>query len=182
MSPFQAVRRGALPLATIPEARRSSLTERFAELARESENWNAESQEMCGALLRLLLGEVRRSMASPPLPVPPGFLVGDALEFIQGHCFEAISLRHVAAAVHRSPAHVASAVKRATGRSVGGWIAAARMAEAATRLLQTDDRVDEIGRRVGWQDVTHFIRQFKKAHGVTPAAWRAQHRPKHGRG
>jgi AraC family transcriptional regulator, arabinose operon regulatory protein len=25
---------------------------------------------------------------------------------------------------------------------------------------------------LGWNDTTHFIRQFKKAYGDTPAAWR----------
>jgi AraC-like DNA-binding protein len=32
--------------------------------------------------------------------------------------------------------------------------------------------VDIIAERVGYADVTHFIRLFRRVHGVTPAAWR----------
>jgi AraC-like DNA-binding protein len=46
------------------------------------------------------------------------------------------------------------------------------MAEARRRLRATDERVDAIATRVGYADVTHFIRQFRRAHGMTPSAWR----------
>ena len=75
---------------------------------------------------------------------------------------------------------MASVVKKETGYSVGAWIAAGRVAEAAGRLAHTDDDLDAITERVGWRDKTHLIRQFKKAYGVTPAAWRRAHRQRHG--
>ncbi|MCI4371871.1 MAG: helix-turn-helix domain-containing protein, partial [Thermoplasmata archaeon] len=40
-------------------------------------------------------------------------------------------------------------------------------------LLHSDERVDIIAERVGYADATHFIRMFRRAHGATPAAWRA---------
>jgi len=179
MSPFRAARRGALPVVNIAESRRPLLVHRFGELAHESRNFTPESPQMCRALLLLMLGEVRRSMGKLAIGARAGSLAGDALEFIQGHCFAAISLRDVAAAVHRTPAHVATSVKSATGFSVGDWILSARTAEAATCLAHTDDRIEEIGRRVGWRDTTHFIRQFKKVYGLTPSAWRLQNRAQH---
>jgi AraC-like DNA-binding protein len=86
----------------------------------------------------------------------------------------------VAAEVHRTPTHVAATIKAATGYSVGQWISAGRVAEAAARLAHTDESIDQITTRVGWQDTTHFIRQFRKAYGSTPAAWRRLHRARHG--
>ena len=35
--------------------------------------------------------------------------------------------------------------------------------------------VDVIAERVGYADATHFIRLFRRAHGVTPTAYRADH-------
>jgi AraC-like DNA-binding protein len=32
--------------------------------------------------------------------------------------------------------------------------------------------VDQIAPKIGWQDTRHFIQQFRKIYGVTPAAWR----------
>jgi AraC-like DNA-binding protein len=52
------------------------------------------------------------------------------------------------------------------------WIIAGRMAEARRRLLHSDERIDIVAERVGYADVTHFIRMFRRTHGVTPAAWR----------
>jgi AraC-like DNA-binding protein len=47
------------------------------------------------------------------------------------------------------------------------------MAEARRRLLHSDERIDIVAERIGYADVTHFIRMFRREHGVTPAAWRA---------
>ena len=78
--------------------------------------------------------------------------------------------------VDRSPSHVSTVVRRATGKSVGAWILAGRLAEARNRLLHTDERVEVIAERVGYADPTHFIRLFRRMHDATPAAWRARQR------
>jgi AraC-like DNA-binding protein len=35
--------------------------------------------------------------------------------------------------------------------------------------------IEVIAERVGYADATHFIRLFRREHGVTPAAWRTGH-------
>ncbi len=179
MSPFQAVRHGALPIVEIPEERRPFLVGLFGALREESERGLPESPELSRSLLLLILGEVRRAMAAPEQAHVGDSLVAQALAFIQQHALTPISLRDVAAAVFRTPAHVATSVKAATGYSVGEWINSGRTAEAAKRLVHTDESLEEIANHVGWRDKTHFIRQFRSAYGVTPAAWRKQQRDVH---
>lgn len=181
MRPFRRVRRGALPIVAIAKGRRRRVVRLFRELEEELERDVPEAAELARSLLLLLLGEVARAMPGAEATAREGSLVANALEFIQRKCLEPISLRDVAAAVHRTPAHVAATVKRETGHSVGAWITAGRVAEAAVRLVHTDDPVDQIGRTVGWQDTTHFIRQFRKAYGQTPAAWRREQSSSHRR-
>jgi len=181
MSPFRRVRQGALPVLTVPKGRRRHVVRLYRELAAEQRRGVPETPELVRSLVLLLLGEVRRALPGDPSPVASGTLVSDALETIQRRCLEPISLADVAAAVHRSPAHVASVVKKATGYSVGDWIRAGRVAEAAARLSHTDEPLQVIAERVGWRDKTHFIRQFRKAYGVTPAVWRGQNRDAHER-
>ncbi len=176
MDPFHHARLGALPVVPIPPGRRERLLRRFEDLREELQSADPTSRELARCLLLLLLGEVRRAPGSQDLAPVAASLVGDALAFIQRHCFEPISLRDVAKAVHRSPAHVATQVKRATGYTVGEWITSGRVAEAAARLVHTDARIAEIAEQVGWQDPTHFIRQFKRRFGATPAAWRRTQR------
>lgn len=181
MSPFRRVRRGALPVVPIPEARRPHLVNLFVELKDETERGAPESPELSRSLLLLILGEVRRAMTGDEVESPAGSLVQGALEFIQRRCLGPISLEEVAAEVHRSPAHVTATLKKETGYSAGQWISAGRVAEAANRLTHTDDALDDIANHVGWKDKTHFIRQFRKAYGVTPAAFRRERRGRHRR-
>jgi AraC-like DNA-binding protein len=55
---------------------------------------------------------------------------------------------------------------------VQAWIAERRLAEARRLLAQTDEPVEAVGRRSGFRDASYFSRRFRRAHGVTPAAWR----------
>lgn len=102
----------------------------------------------------------------------PNELVAASLRFIELHCLAPLSLGDVAAAVGKSPAHLTTVLRRATGRSAVQWIIAGRMAEARRRLLCGDEPVEHIASKVGYADPTHFIRMFRREHGMTPAAWR----------
>lgn len=180
MTPFRRVRAGAVPVVPVTARRRPRVLRLFRDLQEEGERDVPEAQALRRSLLFLLLGEIRRAAPEPEAPrLPAGSLVAEALQYIQVHAFEPISLRDVAASVCRTPAHVAAMVKDATGYAVGDWLRAARVAEAAAWLAHCDASLDEIAARVGWQDKTHFIRQFKKVHGQTPAAWRRAQRTGH---
>lgn len=174
LDPFERARAGASPVVRLPSDRHGRVAEICAELQRETQTIRPHGELTARSLLALLLVEITR--AAQVLPVQDN-VVGEALRFIERRCLDSISLRDVAAAVRKSPAYVTTALKRATGKSVGEWITAGRMAEARNRLLHTDEHVDVIAERVGYADVTHFIRMFRRAHDVTPAAWRGAHRP-----
>ena len=179
MAAFRRVRSGALPVLHLSKGQLRSLLPLVRELQAECRRGAPESAELVRGLLVVILVRVLRAMPALDAPVLTGTLAAEALTFIQRKCLTPISLKDVAAAVHRSPPHVAATVKGATGHTVGEWIAAGRVAEAASRLAHTDDSLEDIAAHVGWLDKTHFIRQFRKAHGMTPAAWRRAHRSRH---
>jgi AraC-like DNA-binding protein len=81
-------------------------------------------------------------------------------------------LGDVAAAVNLTPGHLTTVVRRRTGRPVHAWIAERRMAEARRLLLNEEYSVEEVGRRVGYDDPGYFARVFRRLYHVTPAAWR----------
>ena len=168
-APFDRARAGGSAVVSIPSERRTFLATLCDELARAGGDAIAER-----SLLSLVLTEVSRAAGAATSVHAPGSLVGDALRFIERNCLRPLSLCDVAAAVHRSPAHVSSTVRRVTGTSVKGWIIAGRLAEAGNRLMHTDDSIEAVADRVGYADPTHFIRLFRRSYGVTPAAWRAR--------
>lgn len=173
--PFDRVRAGASTVVPIPDARRDFLATLCAELDAET---TARAPSPHGALaqrslLSLILAEVSRAATAVHTSEVPGSLIGDALAFIERRCLEPITVGDVARAVHRSPAHVSTALRRATGKSVKAWIIEGRLAEACRRLKYTDEMVEIIAERVGYRDPTHFIRLFRRHYELTPAAWRS---------
>ncbi len=171
MTPFRYVRLGASAVVRGLPERASWVEQLFEELQRESQQQGPGSSILQRSLLMLILGELRRAMVGPMMEVGSG-RVARALDFVWRSAFESISLKDVARAVHCSPKHLAGEVKKATGATVGDWIRATRVSAAANWLLHSDASMDDIANRVGWKDTTHFIRQFRKVHGRTPAAWR----------
>ena len=165
IEPFDRVRAGGSAVVPIPPERREFLETLFREVER------ATDFRVQASLLTLILHEVREA-SGPDAPRATG-LVADALSYIERHCLRPLTLNEVAAAVGRTPAHVTSEVRRATGRTVVEWIIEGRMAEARRLLLHSDEAVEVIAERVGYADPTHFIRMFRRAHGATPAQWRS---------
>ncbi|MBZ4420710.1 AraC family transcriptional regulator [Myxococcus sp. RHSTA-1-4] len=173
LGPLLRVRQGCHPVLRPTLTQRRRLTRWLRLLAEESARNERGGEEACIALLRLVLIELERMTAPAAVSEPPPVsLSRKALTYIEAHCLEPLSLAKVARALGRSPAYVAGLVRQETGRTVGEWILECRMAEARRRLRGTDERVDIIAERVGYADVTHFIRLFRRVHGVTPAAWR----------
>ncbi|ATB39830.1 hypothetical protein CYFUS_005278 [Cystobacter fuscus] len=162
----------------IGEARRQRLEHLIAALDTELRERQWDFERAARALFMLLLTELRREArehASGRLP-SPGRLVQDVLAFVAAHSLKPISLADVAAAVDRTPSYVATAVREETGLTVGDWLREHRMAEARRRLLETTTSVESIASQVGYSDVTSFVRGFRRAHGMTPRAWRERHR------
>ena len=177
LDPFERVRDGAAAVVRIPAARHGHLEGLFRELeevTRERPNPGDTLDAVQGSLLTLILHEIGRAAGSSVSLGPSRrSVVVDSLRFIERNCLRRLTLGEVARAVGRSPAHVTSALKQATGRSAGEWVVSGRMAEARRLLLHSDEMVDVIAERVGYADATHFIRMFRREHGTTPAAWRS---------
>jgi AraC family transcriptional activator of pobA len=177
--PFERVRAGAAAVVRIPDERHGFLESLFHELAdASSPERRAGAASVQRSLLTLILNEVGRAAHWGDAPPGGGDVVAESLRVIERRCLGPLTLQDVAEAVGRTPSYVTTALTRATGRSAVAWIVAGRMAEARRRLLHSDERIDIIAERVGYADVTHFIRMFRREHGATPAAWRsAQARP-----
>jgi AraC-like DNA-binding protein len=175
LGPLLRVRSGCHPVLRPNAAQRQRLEGWMRLLEHELHGNERSRDEAVSALLQLVLIELERMSGPEAAPDPAGQgIARQALTYIEANALEPLSLAQVARAVGRSATHVASVVRKGTGRTVGQWILEYRMAEARRRLRGTDEQVDIIAERVGYADVTHFIRLFRRAHGLTPAAWRRQ--------
>ncbi|MNS86810.1 DNA-binding transcriptional regulator AraC [compost metagenome] len=53
------------------------------------------------------------------------------------------------------------------------WIIHHRLEEAKRLMSETDRSGQQIAQDVGYTNYSHFLRQFRQAHGVPPSAWRS---------
>lgn len=177
LAPLERVREGASPVVSLDPSRWAYVEGLFRELATLREGAAAAPEVLERSLLTLVLSEVEKvSRGARGEATQGASLAVETLRFIERNCLRRLSLDEVAAAVGRSPSHVTSALTRATGQGVNAWIVQGRMAEARRRLSHTDAKLDAVAAEVGYADVTHFIRMFRRHHGVTPAVWRQRER------
>lgn len=172
MRSFAEVRLGAAPVVQLDVTSQQRLQQWFVALAQEENKHGEQTVAVQRSLITLILADVARAMPNASWDATRSRLVAEALRYIQHNSLTAISLVDAARAVGRTAPHVASVVKAETGFTVGTWITSARVAKAAQLLQHTDLAVDQIAPQIGWQDTTHFIRQFRKIYGMTPSAWR----------
>ncbi|WP_432378294.1 helix-turn-helix domain-containing protein [Duganella sp. P38] len=94
-----------------------------------------------------------------------------AKEYMEAHLAQNITLAEMAALCKLSVSWFGRAFKATTGVSPYQWLSARRI-ERAKRLLMADTKIVEIALQCGFADQSHLSREFRRAVGASPAAWR----------
>ena len=109
--------------------------------------------------------------------VPPARHLLRARDMADARYFEALDVGDLAAAAGLSRAHFSREFRRAFGVSPHAYLLTRRLERAAALLRNTDRSVAEICLDVGLTSVGSFTTSFKRAHGMTPTAYRTAHLP-----
>jgi AraC-like DNA-binding protein len=83
-------------------------------------------------------------------------------------------MAELAAEVGHSISHLHREFRAQLGFTPMAWLARTRAEVAASLLVQTDRPVAWVGQQVGWPDPNYFSRCFRRAHGMSPTAYRAR--------
>lgn len=105
-----------------------------------------------------------------------GDVIEHAVDYLRAHLAEHVSVPELAAMASLSSSHFSALFKRHVGYPVLQYQTMLRMARARELLDVTSASVTMIAAEVGFPDSFYFTRQFKKVHGVTPRAYREQHK------
>ncbi|MBQ7848520.1 MAG: response regulator [Clostridia bacterium] len=101
------------------------------------------------------------------------FIVNAALEYMRAHCTERISLAGVADNVYVSQWHLSKLINRHTGQNFLELLNMMRIERAKVLLADPSLRIHAIAEQVGYNDVAHFSKSFKKITGRNPGEFRA---------
>ncbi|MFF2482340.1 helix-turn-helix domain-containing protein [Paenibacillus sp. NPDC058071] len=95
--------------------------------------------------------------------------------YIRENLDKSLTLTQVAASVHMNPNYFSELFKRETGKNYIEFVTEARIEWAVRLLRETPAKVSEIAKRVGYEDMKHFTRLFKRYTGETPSFFRERH-------
>lgn len=99
-----------------------------------------------------------------------------AIEYLQDHLAEDVSLQALADLTQLSQSYFSRAFKTSTGLPPHQWLMKARFARAKQLLIEGRFPLAEIALDVGFCDQAHFTRSFSRAIGVSPGAWQRTQR------
>lgn len=98
----------------------------------------------------------------------------EVIEDLEARLHEKIAFDDLAAQVGLSHSQLARLFKAATGQTLGAYLQTLRMDRARVLLARTSLSVREVMAQVGIADPSHFARDFRNAHGLSPRAFRTQ--------
>jgi AraC family transcriptional regulator of arabinose operon len=131
---------------------------------------------LVGNLLENCLRETARELARPAAD-EPGADISEALlavrAHIGSHSAEPLTLPDLARMAGLSVPHFCATFRAAFGLSPVQCLIQHRLMHAAYLLADRGVRIQEIARRVGYEDAFHFSKMFRRRFGQSPRAFRA---------
>ena len=97
----------------------------------------------------------------------------EIINYIQND-FKNVSLDTLSEEFHLSKPYLSKYIKDKAGATFQEVVKEARMRRARTLLKETNQTVETIAAEVGYENVEHFNRLFKKNYGITPVQYRKQ--------
>lgn len=99
-----------------------------------------------------------------------------AIDFIEEHLYDAITIDEIASTAAYSVWHFQRVFSGMVGETVGGYVRRRRLASALSDLTATDIPIIEIAWRHGFESQEAFTRAFKAMFGCTPGRCRREGR------
>ncbi|MGA8096147.1 MAG: AraC family transcriptional regulator [Steroidobacteraceae bacterium] len=171
------VKRLALPAARLPPVPSVlAVLARAQALREESGSSPAEFRELALQLAGTVcaaLNEERSVSRRPPTPRDER-RVAAALRRIESQQGAKLSLDALAAEAAVSPFHFLRIFEQVVGLTPGRYMLTTRLLHAAVRLRRSNDAIAAVALDCGFDDLSTFNRQFRRATGLPPGAYRAQ--------
>lgn len=99
-------------------------------------------------------------------------MVEQVADYIERHISEGISVEELARQVHMSKYYFLRKFKEQTGVTVHNFVLNKRLIQASEELLQGNN-MTQVWQNAGFADYSSFLRNFKRAFGISPGKYRA---------
>lgn len=118
--------------------------------------------------LAVLIPHSSKDMADITLRTEQAQKIKTALEFMELHHAEEISIADIAAACYFSQYHFMRFFKKHMGVSCGEYLKNLRLEKAAREFAAGSREILDVAMNVGFHNLSYFYREFQKKYGMTP--------------
>lgn len=142
-----------------------------ARLVSEFRNLRPASLLVIEGLTIQLLAAAARAAQAPDGEAPPW--LDQLLVRLQQDFTRDLSLNELAAALNVHPVRMSRVFRRATDRTIGEYVRELRVRHLSDQLATSRETLADLALTAGFYDQSHCTREFKRATGMTPGAYRA---------
>lgn len=132
----------------------------------------SDMQELEEAISVMVNNLKKKGIEGEPESAANSFIVNKALEYMREHYQQKMTLKDVANNTYVSQWHLSKLLNRHTGQSFSELMNGIRIEEAKKLLKNPAYRVGDVADMVGFLDMAHFSRVFKKIVGVSANEYR----------
>jgi two-component system, response regulator YesN len=100
------------------------------------------------------------------------YLIGEALQHINTHYMNKITLEKVSGHLHINPSYLSKLFKQEMKTTFTQYLNQVRITKGQELLKDTDMEIMDIALYVGYEDQSYFTKVFKKMTGTTPLKYR----------
>lgn len=93
-------------------------------------------------------------------------------QYVDQHYQEDLNLNQIADHVFLSPNYLSNVFTKYTGGSLNKYIRQVRMSKACELLQDTNMKIADVGKHVGYPNTSYFIRKFQETYNMTPERYR----------
>ena len=150
---------------------RTAVTQLLLENINRETFWQNMMINTTMNIFGLLLRNYEKSVELPTIVKKADGQRFGLVRFIQENYMD-VTLDKIAAKFHYTPEYTSKLIKDTTGMNFKQILQKIRLDRAEFLLTDTNMTVANVGLQVGYDNVEHFIRTFRKVHGMTPTAYR----------
>lgn len=91
---------------------------------------------------------------------------------VQKNYWEDMNLKTLSYKYHMNASYLGQIFQKEVGVSFANYLSNTKMSVAKDLILNTNKKINDIAREVGYPDTSYFYRKFKQCYGVSPASLR----------
>ncbi len=154
--------------------------QRLREILHVKNTYSPESQWIADHLLGVFLGElagiIHHRNHLPKTKQNVSKTVSLIKRYIHENYYKLVTLNHLSEVAHMSLFHLSRLFKKETGDSPIQYLMKYRLEVAKQYLQSTNDTIEVISEKIGYESEAHFQHIFKKRHGMSPGKFRTAHK------